>query len=214
VLLYGILQVLSTLSVDIHDLKWSAGVRYFLCTDLKRCPEWVTHGQVEHSEDGQQRSWCWTRPWSNTQAGSAPIELEAQSLQVGGELDGGTLLNEEIRRIGEKIEDMGRTRAYERSQHRSYERRLDNEKIKQEDFNKTKRMDDSYRLTETDFEENGNFADRHYREVEGRLTPQVPPRSTLRSPSALGSHEFPEPPRGNGFASNRLYAEERRGWAS
>jgi hypothetical protein len=225
VLIYGILQVLSTLSVDIHDLKWSSGVRYFLCTDLKRCPEWVTQGQVEHTENGQLRSWCWTRPWSNVQVGSVPIELEAQSQQIGGELDGGTVLNEDIRRIGQKIEDMGRTRAHERAQEGQirHERRLENEKIKQEEFSKTKRPDDSYRLADTDFEESGNFEDRHYREVtgreyreemEGRRPPQVPPRSTLRSPSALGSHEFPEPPRGTGFASNRLYADERRGWAS
>ncbi|KAF2273689.1 uncharacterized protein EI97DRAFT_352564, partial [Westerdykella ornata] len=60
ILLYGILQVLSTLSVDVRDLKWTQGVNYFLCADLKRCPEWVVgaDGQkhMEAVEASQLRS--------------------------------------------------------------------------------------------------------------------------------------------------------------
>ncbi|KAF1964826.1 hypothetical protein BU23DRAFT_397049, partial [Bimuria novae-zelandiae CBS 107.79] len=56
VLLHGILQVLSTLSLDVQSLKHTDGVRYFLCTDLKRCPEWVTNGQAELLEASQLRS--------------------------------------------------------------------------------------------------------------------------------------------------------------
>ncbi|KAJ4332530.1 hypothetical protein N0V95_009641 [Ascochyta clinopodiicola] len=77
VLLYGILQVLSTLSVDVTGLKHTEGVRYFLCTDLKRCPEWVSNGQTEFLEASQQRSWCWQRAWDPTPVRNAPVELEA-----------------------------------------------------------------------------------------------------------------------------------------
>ncbi|KZM19844.1 uncharacterized protein EKO05_0003986 [Ascochyta rabiei] len=77
VLLYGILQVLSTLSVDVTGLKHTEGVRYFLCTDLKRCPEWVSSGHVEFLEASQQRSWCWQRAWDPTPVRNAPVELEA-----------------------------------------------------------------------------------------------------------------------------------------
>ncbi|KAF2476439.1 uncharacterized protein BDR25DRAFT_339446 [Lindgomyces ingoldianus] len=178
VLLYGILQVLSELSVDIQGLKWTEGVRYFLCTDLKRCPDWVTNGQAEYMEASQQRSWCWQRSWDPTPIAGAPVELEGSCVPVGAEIDGGgsgtmrsedaqsldgtTMLNNDIRRISEKIDDMGRMR--------QYERRIENEKIKQEEFGKTKR-DQSYRLTESD------FVDR----------PLVPSRSPLRSPASPAS---------------------------
>ncbi|KAF2109298.1 hypothetical protein BDV96DRAFT_652145 [Lophiotrema nucula] len=162
VLLYGVLQVLSKLSVDIQGLKWTEGVRYFLCTDLKRCPDWVTQGQIEIMEATQQRSWCWQRPWGPTPLSRAPVELDGSSAPVGsGELDGATMLNNDIQRISEKIDDMGIGRM------RNYERRIENEKIKQDEFSMTKRVDDSYRLTENDF--------------VGR--PLVPNRSPLRSPT-------------------------------
>jgi hypothetical protein len=77
VLIYGILQALSTLSVDVQTLKHTDGVRYFLCTDLKRCPEWVTNGQTERLEASQKRSWCWQRSWDPAPTQTAPIELEA-----------------------------------------------------------------------------------------------------------------------------------------
>jgi hypothetical protein len=68
--------VLSTLSVDVQGLKHAEGVRYLLCTDLKRCPEWVTNGQ-HFLEANQQRSWCWQRAWDPTPIRNAPVELEA-----------------------------------------------------------------------------------------------------------------------------------------
>lgn len=157
-LLYGILQVLSTLSVDVPDLKWTNGVRYFLCSDLKRCPEWVTEGQIEQLEASQVRSYCWQRPWGSTSIPGAPIELEAASVPPSGELDGGldtatlddaTMLNQDIRRISEKINDMTLSGNQAR---RDYERKIENEKTKQEEFGVTKRnIDESYRLTESDY---------------------------------------------------------------
>ncbi|KAL5115957.1 hypothetical protein ACEQ8H_006179 [Pleosporales sp. CAS-2024a] len=76
-LLYGILQVLSTIAVDVQGLKHTDGVRYLLCTDLKRCPEWVTNGQLEYLEASQRRSWCWQRSWDPAPIHTAPVELEA-----------------------------------------------------------------------------------------------------------------------------------------
>ncbi|KAF2192711.1 hypothetical protein K469DRAFT_731177 [Zopfia rhizophila CBS 207.26] len=177
ILLYGILQVLSKLSVDIQGLKCTEGVRYFLCTDLKRCPDWVTMGQAEQMEASQQRSWCWQRSWAPTQVTGAPVELEGSSVSPGGELDGATMLNNDIQRISEKIDGMGRMRAYER--------RIENEKIKQEEFTKTKRMDESYRLTESDYIQR----------------PLVPIRSPLRSPASPQA-----------FSPQGYYPDEKSGW--
>lgn len=71
---------MSTLSVDVQGLKHTEGVRYFLCTDLKRCPEWVTNGKSDFLEATQQRSWCWQRAWDPTPIRNAPVELEATTL--------------------------------------------------------------------------------------------------------------------------------------
>ncbi|KAH7405868.1 hypothetical protein DE146DRAFT_425807 [Phaeosphaeria sp. MPI-PUGE-AT-0046c] len=170
VLLYGILQVLSTLSVDVPGLKHTDGVRYFLCTDLKRCPEWVTNGQTEHLEARQQRSWCWQRSWDPAPTQTAPVELEATSfnepaqqqhtassntnlhvhesvhpdrhnidtspndfnppppLDLTSNLDGATLMQNDIRRINEKITQLSLPAAARQTITQEYERRRENEK--------------------------------------------------------------------------------------
>ncbi|KAF2741295.1 hypothetical protein EJ04DRAFT_480562 [Polyplosphaeria fusca] len=187
-LLYGALQVLSKLSVDTHGLKWTDSVRYFLCTDLKRMPDWVTNGQAEHMEASQQRSWCWQRSWDPTPIDGVPVELEGSSTSaLGSELDGATMLESDIRRIGEKIDDMGRVRALER--------KIENEKIKQDEFAMTKRVDDSYRLTESDF----------------RARPLVPIRSPLRSPAE--PRASPQMHAQTTMPVRGYYADERNGWA-
>lgn len=171
VLLYGVLQVLSTLSVDVQSLKHTDGVRYFLCTDLKRCPEWVTNGQTELLEASQQRSWCWQRPWDPTPIRGQPVELEAsvpaplEELD-GTSLDGATLMSSEIRRLGEKIDNMnvGRGEGLA-SAERNIAARRDHQKHIQGEF-AVQKVDQSYRLTES-----------HY-----MTRPLVPNRSPLRSP--------------------------------
>jgi hypothetical protein len=80
ILLYGILQCLSTLSVDVLSLRHTDGVRYFLNTELKRLPEWVTNGEPEKLEAGQTRSWCWQRSWDPTPVVGAPVELDGESV--------------------------------------------------------------------------------------------------------------------------------------
>ncbi|KAE8858181.1 hypothetical protein P3342_011163 [Pyrenophora teres f. teres] len=80
VLLYGILQLLSTLSVDVRDLHHTEDVWYFLNTDLKRVPEWVINNQAEYLEATQKRSWCWQRTWDHMSAQNAPTtELEGST---------------------------------------------------------------------------------------------------------------------------------------
>ncbi|KAF2691636.1 hypothetical protein K458DRAFT_381481 [Lentithecium fluviatile CBS 122367] len=184
ILLYGVLQVLSKLSVDVQSLKFTDGVRYFLCTDLKRCPEWVTNGQIEQLEAIQQRSFCWQRSWDPTILPGQPVELDGNSMAMGGELgtttpdrndhdrngydrnlDGDTMLQNDIQRISEKIDNMGISRTESRlAAQREIEIRRENEKVMQEEFG-NKRMDSTYRLTESDYQR-----------------PIIPSRSPLRSP--------------------------------
>lgn len=183
VLLHGILQVLSTLSVDVQALKHTDGVRYFLCTDLKRCPDWVTNGQIELLEACQQRSWCWQRSWDPTPTSEAPSELEANVVNVPSEdlqsntLDGATLMDDEIRRIGEKIDKMSVSRITSHSTaQRKFEERRKNATLMQGDF-ATHKIDNSYKLTESDY----------------ITRPLVPNRSPLRSPGGTPLSPRPSP---------------------
>jgi hypothetical protein len=228
VLLYGILQVLSTLSVDVQGLKHTEGVRYFLCTDLKRCPEWVTNGQTEFLEASQQRSWCWQRAWDPTPIRSAPVELEATTspdrysapqerpnTQINNmeytpnstpppqrplppaplDFEGATLMQNDITRISEKINNLSMSTNASRMLRQEYERRRENEKVMQGEFKAPRtndvgvdyrhlRMDDTYRLAESD------YANRPLPvPVSGELyanRPLPPPRSPLRSPVLSG----------------------------
>jgi hypothetical protein len=153
VLLYGVLQLLSTLSVDVQGLKHTEGVRSFLNTDLKRLPEWVSNGQMEHLEATQQLSWCWQRSWDPMPAPSAPVELEAplsnersnrydnpRNIEAVGHsfpspppqhalppppsLDGATLMQNEIQRLGEKIDNFSLTHKASPNLHQEYEQAM------------------------------------------------------------------------------------------
>lgn len=178
VLLYGILQVLSTLSVDVQLLKYTEGVRYFLCCDLKRCPEWVTGRQTEALEATQQRSWCWQRSWDPTPIKGQPVELEARNPPVSAEeldsntLDGATMLANDIRRIGEKIDNMGFERQDARlAAQRELQMRRENEKVMQGEFI-TQRMDQTFRISESDYVSR----------------PNIPLRNPMRSPGGTPLH--------------------------
>jgi hypothetical protein len=178
VLLYGILQVLSNLSVDVQGLKHTDGVRYFLNTDLKRMPEWVSNGQIEHLEARQQRSWCWQRAWDPVPAQAAPVELEAttstsnertnqhdnreetrhaeiaahnfpspppqQALPLPPpsaaphSLDGATLMQNDLRRLGEKINNLSLSHNAGVHFQQEIEQRRENEKVIQDEFHDRK----------------------------------------------------------------------------
>ncbi|KAL5418513.1 hypothetical protein PMIN03_000993 [Paraphaeosphaeria minitans] len=172
VLLYGVLQVLSNLSVDVQSLRHTDGVRYFLCTDLKRCPGWVTNDQTELLEASQQRSWCWQRPWDPTPIRGQPVELEASVAPNPSEeldstlLHGATMMNNEIRHLGEKIDNMSVASGETRSNaERNLAARRENQKHIQGEYTAQK-ADQSYRLTGSDYV----------------TRPAVPNRSPLRSP--------------------------------
>ncbi|KAF2022060.1 hypothetical protein BU24DRAFT_36724 [Aaosphaeria arxii CBS 175.79] len=175
ILLYATLQVLSTISVDVEGLRFTNGVPYFLCSDLRRCPEWVTDGQPEFHEGSQLRSYCWQRPWGHPSSNSTtrPAELEGSHLPDVREmegtpspLDGATMLDRDIQRISEKIEYMGR-QAREPHKH-MYDKKhgYENDKMKREEFGVSKGIDGSYRLAESDF---------------ATRRPSVPMRSPRRS---------------------------------
>jgi hypothetical protein len=177
VLLYSILQVLSTLSIDVQALRHTDGVRYFLCTDLKRLPEWVTNGQPEHLQASQLHSWCWQRSWDPTPIPTAPVELEASSSLPQSHsdiaftarareppppprltprfVDGATLVQNDMSRISEKINDLSLSNNATHSHHRysSTHRRRDNEEVIQSDLRDVGPLrvpgvlpDDGYRL--------------------------------------------------------------------
>jgi hypothetical protein len=171
VLLYGVLQVLSTLSVDVQGLKYTDDVRSFLCTDLKRMPEWVSNGQIEHLEATQKQSWCWQRAWDPMPTQTAPVELEAtssldndhptydngesRSAEMAGHpfpsppperalppppptLDGTTPMQNDMRRLGEKIDNLSLSRNATNHFRQEYEQRRENEKVIQDEFNDRK----------------------------------------------------------------------------
>ncbi|KIW01518.1 uncharacterized protein PV09_06996 [Verruconis gallopava] len=69
VLLYGILQVLSTISVDTVGLKYKDKVRYYINPSLEGCPPWRSPDAAPLMiEACQQRSYCWTAPqtWTDS----------------------------------------------------------------------------------------------------------------------------------------------------
>jgi hypothetical protein len=162
-LLYAVLQVLSTLSVDVKALKYTDGVRYFLCTDLKRLPEWVTDGDVENLEARQYHSWCWQRSWDPAAIQIVPAELEASSSHDissrsrrdtealrsaaiqdqereapppprltalnDAQIDGATLMQDEITRINEKINDLSLSHDAHQTLTPDYVLHRENEKV-------------------------------------------------------------------------------------
>jgi hypothetical protein len=68
VLLYGILQVLSTISVDTAGLKYKDKVRYYIGPSLEGCPPWRSPEAAPLMiEACQQRSYCWlaSQTWTD-----------------------------------------------------------------------------------------------------------------------------------------------------
>jgi hypothetical protein len=65
ILLYGILQVLSTVSVDTAGLKYKDKIKYFISPSLEGCPPWRSLEAAPLMIDAcQQRSYCWQAPQS------------------------------------------------------------------------------------------------------------------------------------------------------
>ena len=62
VLIYGILQVLATVSVDSPNLRYKDNVQYHLSPQMKGIVPWSTPGSPPEDEAEHTRSHCWTIP--------------------------------------------------------------------------------------------------------------------------------------------------------
>ncbi|MCJ1478031.1 hypothetical protein MMC13_006706 [Lambiella insularis] len=69
-LIYGILQVLATISVDSPNLRYRDGVRYHISPQMKGVVPWAENGTLPEDEACHTRSHCWTVP--STWAPTAP----------------------------------------------------------------------------------------------------------------------------------------------
>lgn len=92
ILLYGLLQVLSTLSVDTLGLKYKEGVDYFVSPSLKKCPPWGSSTRSAMTEASQTESYCWRAPdrWANRTSHDHIVasEKKSPSRKISDELDG------------------------------------------------------------------------------------------------------------------------------
>ena len=62
ILIYGILQVLATVSVDSPNLRYKEGAQYHLCPQMKGVVPWAERGAPAEEEAEHTRSHCWTVP--------------------------------------------------------------------------------------------------------------------------------------------------------
>lgn len=62
ILVYGILQVLATVSVDSPNLRYKEGAQYHLCPRMKGVTPWAERGAPPEEEAEHKRSHCWTVP--------------------------------------------------------------------------------------------------------------------------------------------------------
>ncbi len=69
-LIYGVLQVLATISVDSPNLRYKESAQYHLCPQMKGVVPWADRGATAEEEAEHTRSHCWVVP--NTWAPIAP----------------------------------------------------------------------------------------------------------------------------------------------
>lgn len=62
ILIYGVLQVLATISVDSPNLRFKAGAQYHLCPQMKGIVPWAERGSPPEAEAEHKRSHCWVIP--------------------------------------------------------------------------------------------------------------------------------------------------------
>ncbi|KAL8714675.1 MAG: hypothetical protein Q9220_001624 [cf. Caloplaca sp. 1 TL-2023] len=74
VLIYGILQVLATVSVDSPKLRYKEGAQYHLSPRMKGVVPWAEEGSPPEPEAEHIRSYCWTVPetWAKTSPKARP----------------------------------------------------------------------------------------------------------------------------------------------
>lgn len=61
-LIYGILQILATVSADSPNLRYKEGVQYHLCPQMKGVVPWAERGAPAEEEADHKGSHCWTVP--------------------------------------------------------------------------------------------------------------------------------------------------------
>ena len=61
-LIYGVLQVLATVSVDSPNLRFKEGAQYMLCPQMKGVVPWAERGSPPEEEAQHKRSHCWVVP--------------------------------------------------------------------------------------------------------------------------------------------------------
>ncbi|KAL8662584.1 MAG: hypothetical protein Q9168_008236 [Polycauliona sp. 1 TL-2023] len=68
ILIYGILQVLATISVDSPKLRYKEGAQYHLSPMMKGVVPWADEGSPPEPEAEHTRSYCWTvhETWAKT----------------------------------------------------------------------------------------------------------------------------------------------------
>lgn len=93
VFIYGILQTLSSISIDTHGLRYKDGVSYFLCPKLEGCPPWhsLGPGQAEmgavvgsgaqYVQWSQTRSYCFlaAQRWVDADMTATPPAYDARN---------------------------------------------------------------------------------------------------------------------------------------
>lgn len=70
ILIYGILQILATISVDSPNLRYKEGAQYHLCPQMKGIVPWAERGSTPEEEAEHKLSHCFTVP--STWAPTAP----------------------------------------------------------------------------------------------------------------------------------------------
>ena len=105
VLIYGILQVLATISVDSPNLRYKEGAQYHLCPQMKGIVPWAERGTPPEEEAEHIRSHCWDVPttWSNTPPKARP---GAHKPIIWGQFGDGRTRGES----SEKVTTLGKSR--------------------------------------------------------------------------------------------------------
>lgn len=62
ILIYGILQILATITVDSPNLRYKDNAQYYLCPQMKGVVPWAERGSMPEEEADHKLSHCWVTP--------------------------------------------------------------------------------------------------------------------------------------------------------
>lgn len=95
-MLYGLLEVLSTVSADTEGLRYTSDVVYFLCPSLAGIPPWQPSSDdnpPRYTQSSQERSYCWLAPVRWGEAKATPPAYDEQRTQYEQD-EGADILSE------------------------------------------------------------------------------------------------------------------------